>query len=142
MNTHTSSPGPTDRTPAFYSTKELAEFEALVKQKLSMAADALAATKGSLSRASSNGTDDTYFSRLGMEDGTSSLEREELMMLATRQERFIEDLTAALGRIHAGTYGVCRVTGQLIPKERLRLVPHATLCMAAKQEVADRPGAQ
>ena len=117
-----------------YATEELVEFATLLKAKLAAAEEDVAQARESLLRVSSNGTDDTYFGNRSMDEGNPSLEREELMMLASRQEKFINELLLALARVRAGNYGVCRVTGQLIPKERLRLVPHATLSMTAKQQ--------
>lgn len=90
----------------------------------------------SLSHEASNGTEDTYFGNKGLEEGNPSLEREELMMLAARQQKFIKELGLALERIRLGSYGICRVSGTRIPKERLRAVPHATTCIAAKQQTA------
>ena len=115
-----------------YSPDDLLEFEALLKTKLAAAEEDLAQARESLLRESSNGTDDTYFGNRSMDEGNPSLEREELMMIAARQEKYISELLPALARIRAGTYGVCRVTCQLIPKDRLRAVPHATLSMTAK----------
>jgi DnaK suppressor protein len=119
-----------------YSTDELAEFENIILDKLASAEEDLRAATESLSHRSSNGTEDTYFGNRGLEEGNPSLEREELMMLATRQQKFIKELNVALGRIRIGSYGICRITGQRIPKERLRLVPHATTCIAVKQQGA------
>ena len=127
-------------TTVRYSPDELAEFQTLLKAKLATAEEDLAQARESLLRIGSNGTDDTYFGSKSMDEGNPSLEREELMMLTTRQEKFINELLAALARVRAGNYGVCRVTGELIPKERLRLVPHATLSMNAKQHNATAGG--
>jgi RNA polymerase-binding transcription factor DksA len=88
--------------------------------------------KGSLSHTDDHGTDDTGRTFNMMEDGSETLSREEVAQLAARQEKFIQSLNAALMRIENKTYGVCRVTGLLIPKERLRLVPHATMSIDAK----------
>lgn len=121
-------------SPVRYTAEELVEFKTLLTAKLTTAEEVLAQARESLLRVSSNGTDDTYFGNRSMDEGNPSLEREELMMLAARQEKFINELLLALARIRAGNYGLCRVTGQLIPKERLRLVPHATLSMNAKQQ--------
>lgn len=127
-------PKPHHMTSMRYFPEELKEFETLLMSKLAVAEQDLSEAKESLLRVSSNGTDDTYAGGRNMEEGNPSMEREELMMLATRQEKFIKELHLALARIRAGNYGVCRVTGQLIPKERLRLVPHATLCINAKHQ--------
>jgi RNA polymerase-binding transcription factor DksA len=88
--------------------------------------------KNSLSLSDNHGTDDTGRTFNMMEDGSDTLSREEVAQLAARQEKFIHNLQAALIRIQNKTYGVCRVTGKLIPKERLRLVPHATMSIDAK----------
>ena len=88
--------------------------------------------KGSLSHADDNGTDDTGAAFKMMEDGSETLSREETAQLAARQQKFIMNLENALRRIENKTYGICRVTGKLIKKERLKLVPHATLSMEAK----------
>ena len=79
-----------------------------------------------------HGTDDTGRTFNMMEDGSETLSREEVAQLAARQEKFIQSLQSALLRIENKTYGICRETGKLIPKERLRLVPHATLSIEAK----------
>jgi DnaK suppressor protein len=121
-----------------YSADELREFETILRTKLASAEEDLRMARESLLREGSNGTDDTYTGSKGMEEGNPSLEREELMMLAARQDKFIKELELALARIRTGNYGVCRVTGELIPKERLRLVPHATMCINAKQQAAPR----
>ena len=87
---------------------------------------------GSLSHNDDHGTDDTGRTFNMMEDGSETLSREEVAQLAARQEKFIQSLQAALIRIENKTYGICRVTGKLIQKERLRLVPHATMSIDAK----------
>ncbi|NBX39376.1 MAG: TraR/DksA family transcriptional regulator [Flavobacteriia bacterium] len=88
--------------------------------------------KNSLSLSDNHGTDDTGRTFNMMEDGSDTLSREEVAQLAARQEKFIQNLQAALVRIQNKTYGICRVSGKLIPKERLRLVPHATMSIDAK----------
>lgn len=117
-----------------YSQHELQEFETLIHAKLAQAEETLSAEKDSLMRLSSHSTDDTYMGHSSLEDGTSVLEREDLARSVVRLEKFIVDLKLALGRIRTGEYGVCRTTGQLIPKERLRVVPHATLTVEAKNQ--------
>ncbi|MCL4280968.1 MAG: TraR/DksA C4-type zinc finger protein [Flavobacteriales bacterium] len=117
-----------------YSPEELQEFETLIRQKLAQAEETLLQAKESLMRLSGNTTDDTYQGLSSLDDGTAIMEREDLTRSVVRQEKFITQLTAALGRIRTGEYGVCRATGQLIPKERLRLVPHATLTVEAKNQ--------
>ncbi|MFM2038711.1 MAG: hypothetical protein RL432_1650 [Bacteroidota bacterium] len=115
-----------------YSEAELKEFEALINKKLEDARVDYNLLKNSLSHSDNHGTDDTGRTFNMMEDGSDTLSREEVAQLAARQEKFIQNLQAALVRIQNKTYGVCRVSGKLIPKERLRLVPHATTTIDAK----------
>ena len=115
-----------------YSEAELKEFEALINKKLEDARVDYNLLKNSLSHNDNHGTDDTGRTFNMMEDGSDTLSREEVAQLAARQEKFIQNLQAALVRIQNKTYGVCRVSGKLIPKERLRLVPHATTTIDAK----------
>ncbi len=115
-----------------YSDSELSEFKELIKQKLEEAQVDYELLKGSLSNSDNHGTDDTGRTFNMMEDGSETLSREEVAQLAARQEKFIQSLQSALIRIENKTYGICRVTGKLIKKERLRLVPHATLSIDAK----------
>ena len=117
-----------------YGKADLAEFETVITKKLQVAQDDLNELRSSLVHYSGNGTDDTSFASHNIEEGNASLEREELMMLATRQEKFILQLNGALARIHNGTYGICRAIGELIPKARLLSVPHATMFIQAKQQ--------
>lgn len=121
-----------------YSAEDLAEFSALITTKLHQTQEDLHAARESLVLGAGNDTADTDFAPHAMEDGAPSLEREELMRIIARGEKFILELQHALARIRAGTYGICRATGQLIPKERLRLVPHTTLSMAGKEGMAGR----
>ncbi len=114
-----------------YSDSELEEFRQLINEKLKEAHDDYDMLKASLSN-DNHGTDDTGRTFNMMEDGSETLSREEVAQLAARQEKFIENLKNALMRIENKTYGICRVTGKLIQKERLRLVPHATLSIEAK----------
>lgn len=116
-----------------YTDKELKEFEDLIHFKLKEARTDLEGLRGSLSHKDDQGTEDTAPSFKMMEDGSETLSREELSQLAIRQEKFITHLENALTRIKNKTYGVCRVTGKLIQKERLKAVPHATLSIEAKQ---------
>jgi len=116
-----------------YSDKDLAEFKTLIEKKVAEAKKDLDALKGSLSHADNNGTDDTSHSFKMMEEGAATLSREEVSQLAARQEKFIKHLENALIRISNKSYGVCRVTGKLIKKERLLAVPHATLSIEAKE---------
>ena len=116
-----------------YSDKELEEFKAIIDSKLKEAKEDLVLLKGSLSHKDDHGTDDTGRSFNMLEDGSETLMREEMAQLAARQEKFIKNLENALIRINNKSYGVCRVTGKLINKDRLRLVPHATLSIEAKK---------
>ncbi|MFN6377815.1 MAG: TraR/DksA family transcriptional regulator [Flavobacteriales bacterium] len=115
-----------------YSDKDLLEFQELIHTKLAQAKSDLDELRQSLSHEGDNSTDDTSPTFKMMEDGNDTMSREEVAQLAARQEKFIQALENALLRIKNKTYGVCRVTGKLIPKERLRLVPHATLSIEAK----------
>ena len=115
-----------------YSDADLEEFKMLIQEKLKEAHVDFDLLKGSLSHTDDHGTDDTGRTFNMMEDGSETLSREEVAQLAARQEKFIQSLNAALMRIQNKTYGVCRVTGLLIPKERLRMVPHATMSIDAK----------
>lgn len=114
-----------------YTDTEIAEFKELIINKLKEAHDDLNMLNSSLSN-SDNGTDDTGRTFNMMEDGSQTLSREETAQLGARQEKFIQNLEFALSRIENKTYGICRVTGKLIQKERLLLVPHATLSIEAK----------
>ena len=116
-----------------YSDKDLKEFEDLIHEKLASAREDLDQLQRSLSHRDDNSTEDTAPTFKMMEDGSETMSREETAQLAARQQKFIQSLQNALLRIKNKTYGVCRVTGKLIPKERLRLVPHATLSIEAKQ---------
>ena len=118
---------------ARYSDEELDEFKELITDKLDEAKSYLDSLQGSLSNRDNNGTDDTAITFKMMEDGSETLTREEVAQLAARQEKFITHLKNALIRIQNKTYGICRVTGKLIPKERLKAVPHATLSIEAKE---------
>ena len=115
-----------------YSESDLMEFKGILLDKLRSAKEELSALATSLSSPNANGTDDTAGTYKTLEDGSATLEKEQINQLAARQKKFIEQLEAALVRIENKTYGVCRETGKLIPKERLRAVPHTTLSMEAK----------
>jgi DnaK suppressor protein len=115
-----------------YDNSELQEFKELIEGKLSEAKIDLDGLRGSLSHKDDHGTEDTSPSFKMMEDGSETLSKEEMSNLAIRQEKFIIHLENALTRISNKTYGVCRETGKLIPKERLKAVPHATLSIEAK----------
>ena len=115
-----------------YSESDLQEFKGLLLDKLRSAKEELNSLATSLSSPNANGTDDTAGTYKTLEDGSATLEKESINQLAARQKKFIEQLEAALVRIENKTYGVCRETGKLIQKERLRAVPHTTLSMEAK----------
>ncbi len=117
-----------------YSDAELKEFKDLLLDKVRGAREELNALASSLSNPNLNGTDDTAGTYKTLEDGSATLEKESINQLAARQKKFIEQLEAALVRIENKTYGVCRETGKLIQKERLRAVPHTTLSMEAKMK--------
>ncbi|QJD95695.1 TraR/DksA family transcriptional regulator [Mucilaginibacter robiniae] len=115
-----------------YSDAELQEFKEIILDKIRVAREELNSLASSLSNPNLNGTDDTAGTYKTLEDGSATLEKEQINQLAARQKKFIEQLEAALVRIENKTYGVCRVTGKLIQKERLRAVPHTTMSMEAK----------
>ncbi len=115
-----------------YSDKELAEFKELILSKLKEAQTDYELLKQTLSNEDNHGTDDTSPTFKLLEDGSDVMSKEETAQLAARQEKYIINLKNALVRIENKSYGICRVTGKLIPKERLRSVPHATLSIDAK----------
>lgn len=115
-----------------YSDSDLTEFKDLINRKLAEAKEDLELLRGSLSHNDDHGTNDTGRTFNMMEDGSDTLSREEVSQLAARQEKFVSSLKNALIRIENKTYGICRVTGKLIQKQRLMLVPHATLSIEAK----------
>lgn len=115
-----------------YSDEELHEFKSLITEKIDEARSQLGYLQGILSAAANNSTEDTANTFKMMEDGSETQTKEEAGQLAARQNKFIEQLENALIRIENKTYGICRVTGKLIPKERLRAVPHTTQSMEAK----------
>ncbi len=121
--------GPTMR----YSDAELAEFKDLIYKKLDQAKKELSYLQGLITRKDEMGGDETENRYMTMEDGSMSMEREQLAQMASRQINYIDHLEKALMRIENKTYGICRVTGKLIDKARLRAVPHATLSIEAKQ---------
>jgi len=116
-----------------YSEKELQEFKDIILKKIETAQEDLALIRSSYMNDSNNGTDDTSPTFKAFEEGSETMSKESNVQLAIRQEKFIRDLQNALLRIENKTYGVCRVTGKLIQKERLKLVPHATLSIEAKR---------
>ena len=123
--------GPTMR----YSDAELNEFRELIQRKLETAKKELGYLQGLITRKDEMGGDDTDNRYMTMEDGSLSMEREQLSQMASRQITFIDHLEKAMMRIENKTYGICRVTGKLIDKARLRAVPHATLSIEAKMGI-------
>ncbi|MGL4781266.1 MAG: TraR/DksA family transcriptional regulator [Bacteroidales bacterium] len=117
-----------------YSDSELEEFKAIILEKLEKANKDYELLKGSLMNTDGNDISDTSPTFKVLEEGASTLSKEEAGRLAQRQMKFIQHLQAALIRIENKTYGICRETGELIPKERLRAVPHATLSIDAKMK--------
>ena len=115
-----------------YSDEELNEFKELILEKLRIAQSDYEMYKTSLTQSDGNDTQDTSPTFKVLEEGAATLSKEESGKLAQRQLKFIQHLQAALVRIENKTYGICRETGKLISKERLRAVPHATLSMDAK----------
>lgn len=119
-------------TRSRYTDKELAEFRGIINEKIAEAEHDYELLKNTLAHRDEHGTDDTSPTFKVLEDGSDAMSREEIAQLAARQDRYIQNLKNALIRIENKTYGICRVTGKLIPKERLRSVPHATLSIEAK----------
>lgn len=116
-----------------YSDADLKEFKALIEEKIVKAQHHLELLKSAYMNDGNNGTDDTSPTFKAFEEGSETMSKEANTQLALRQEKFIRDLKSALVRIENKTYGVCRVTSKLISKERLKLVPHATLSIEAKK---------
>jgi RNA polymerase-binding transcription factor DksA len=116
-----------------YADAELAEFRAIIMEKLEAAKRDYELLKASIMNVDGNDVTDTSPTFKVLEEGAATLSKEEAGQLAQRQMKFIQSLQAALIRIENKTYGICRETGKLIPKERLRAVPHATLSIEAKQ---------
>lgn len=116
-----------------YSDQELEEFRSIINDKLEIAKQEYENYRAAVTNADGNDTIDTSPTYKVLEEGASTLSKEEAGRLAQRQMKFIQNLQAALVRIESKTYGVCRETGKLIPKERLRAVPHATLSIEAKE---------
>lgn len=115
-----------------YTDEELEEFRQLILEKLDKAKAEYEGLKASITNSDGNDVTDTSPTFKVLEEGASTLSKEEAGRLAQRQMKFIQNLQAALIRIENKTYGICRETGKLIPKERLRAVPHATLSIEAK----------
>ncbi len=123
-------PNQDDRTR--YSEEELKEFEVIISEKLDRAKKEFTYIKEVLSRKNDEGTDATVGTLKLLEDGADTAEKENFTQLATRQQKFIQQLENAMARIKNGTYGICVDTGKLIPKERLRAVPHTQHSIEAK----------
>ncbi|WP_282629252.1 TraR/DksA family transcriptional regulator [Empedobacter sedimenti] len=115
-----------------YSDAELEEFRTIIQEKLDQAIKDYELLKEAYTNDSNNGTDDTSPTFKAFEEGSETMSKEQNAQLAARQDKFIRDLKNALLRISNKTYGICRVTGKLINKDRLKLVPHATLSIEAK----------
>jgi len=121
-----------EETKTRYSDTELEEFRAIIVEKIEKAQEQLDLIKSAYMNDGDNGTDDTSPTFKAFEEGSTVMSKEANSQLAIRQEKFIRDLKNALVRIENKTYGICRVTQKLISKERLKLVPHATLSIEAK----------
>jgi RNA polymerase-binding transcription factor DksA len=115
-----------------YSDADLAEFKEIILQKMEKAKIDLELIKSAYMNDLNNGTDDTSPTFKAFEEGSETMSKEANSQLAIRQEKFLRDLKNALFRVENKTYGVCKVTGKLISKERLRIVPHATMSIEAK----------
>ena len=116
-----------------YSDEELAEFKEIILKKIEMAKREYTQMMSVLTNKAGNDVTDTSPTFKVLEEGSATQEKEELTTMCARQQKVIRDLQQALVRIENKTYGICRVTGKLIPKERLRIVPHATLSIEAKE---------
>ncbi|MDG1504168.1 MAG: TraR/DksA family transcriptional regulator [Flavicella sp.] len=119
---------------AQYGEEDLKEFKEIILKKITRAQEDLDILNSAYKNDSTNGTDDTSPTFKAFEEGAATMAKEANVQLAIRQEKFIRDLKNALLRIENKTYGVCRVSGKLIQKERLKLVPHATLSIEAKKQ--------
>lgn len=115
-----------------FSDEHLAEFREIILKKIETAKKDLDLLQSSYKNDGNNGTEDTSPTFKAFEEGSSTMSKEANAQLAIRQEKFVRDLKNALARIENKTYGICRVTGELINPERLKLVPHATLSIKAK----------
>ncbi|MFY8186509.1 MAG: TraR/DksA family transcriptional regulator [Flavobacterium sp.] len=115
-----------------YSDADLAEFKEIILKKIEKAQNDLSLIKSAYMNDLNNGTDDTSPTFKAFEEGSETMSKEANSQLAIRQEKFLRDLKNALFRVENKTYGICRVTGKLISKERLKLVPHATMSIEAK----------
>ena len=117
-----------------YSDQELEEFKAIIEEKLRLAKRDYDEMMNTLMNKNGNDVDDTSPTYKVLEEGSATQSKEELIQLASRQQKFIQGLEAAMIRIKNKTYGIDRITGKLIPKERLRAVPHATRSVESKQK--------
>ena len=117
-----------------YSDADLAEFKEIIIRKMEKAKSDLELIKSAYMNDLNNGTDDTSPTFKAFEEGSETMSKEANSQLAIRQEKFIRDLKNALFRVENKTYGVCKVTGKLINKERLKIVPHATMSIEAKNQ--------
>ena len=115
-----------------YPDEELEEFRSIINEKLKIARSSFESMMRQIMNADGNDIDDTSPTYKALEEGSSTQTKEELVQMANRQQKFIQGLEAALARIQNKTYGIDRITGELIPKERLRAVPHATLSVESK----------
>jgi RNA polymerase-binding transcription factor DksA len=115
-----------------YSDEELEEFRTIINEKLALAKRDYDLMMASITNQDSNDVDDTSPTYKALEEGSVTQSKEEIITMAARQQKFIQGLKAALIRIENKTYGIDRLTGKLIPKERLRAVPHATLSVESK----------
>jgi DnaK suppressor protein len=125
---------PVNQERVRYSDEELQMFKEVILQKLAKAREDYEQLRDAITHSTSNDVEDTSPTFKVLEEGASSLAKEESGQLAQRQYKFIQSLEAALVRIENKTYGICRETGKLIPKERLLMVPHATLSVEAKNK--------
>ncbi len=121
-----------------YSDEELNEFKTLIMERLEVAREELMFLQGQMLGKHPSGEEDSSDLRLSLEDGSGAMDREQLSQLTSRQVMYISNLEKALIRIHNKTYGVCRETGKLIDKARLRAVPHATLSIEAKNAASKK----
>ena len=136
QNKENQGPGCEPQEKVRYSDEELQEFKELILEKLEQARNEYNMLMSAVNHRASNDTEDTSPTFKVLEEGASALSKEEASQLASRQYKFIQNLEAALVRIENKTYGICRVTGKLIPKERLKLVPHATLSVEGKNMIS------
>ena len=119
-----------------YPDKDLEKFRMLIEEKIAKAQHDLELIRSAYMNDGNNGTEDTSPTFKAFEEGSQTMSKEANTQLAIRQEKFIRDLKNALIRIENKTYGICRVTGKLISKKRLKLVPHATLSIEAKNKIS------